>query len=1216
MPEADSAPLAPPPLPANPFLLLESYDESRELYGRESDLTLMKARVFSGRTTLLFAGSGAGKTSFLQAKLIPDLREYYEIFFWRGWSQPGDPAVALAKLVSADRAASLEEALAPFRREPERARDWSEEESAPASRTCVLILDQFEEIFQYHAYEAYFPAFLDSLSQAVRDAEIQMRLVLSMREEFLGELSVFDNRVPDLFANYYRLKQPDCRQAADIIRRTCGQVGIEVDAVRLDQLVQDLATIEKERPKEDRRQVALRVQRDIVPPPYLQIACYRLWEDQKAGKAFPALYRAGAATLCLRRFCREKLDSLSYGEQNRAAAAFEYLVTKKGAKMAYELSRLAQHTGSRENALKATLAKLSETRTRILRHSPAPDGSDWFELYHDVFGSIVYDWSRDFQKKKRNTAAAVAGAAVVLILLAGIWRSIYTDPQPYLNALRSASVSYSQKLDAVRNLQRIGKSADASDLMAAYWRGRAEADALREDREAALLDRLYEAQASLSGAERQTALRLAGQIAASDFPNLIATARNADLSKVSLSSDGQILVTQTSDGKLRAWNATTGEPLTSSVAASLDSSDRSISPSPIAVGHDAKLGYIAASRTAKVANLVSLTTGRTVGEFNTPPGASFWLAPNLAYGIVSSPSGGTVAKDLATSERIPIPFPGVHHCIFNGDSSLWAMAAGGSLRFWNPSARRFIGPEIRSPAGPGDNFQSLTFSPDASRICTISVKGAAVWDVRTGKRIGAAPAYDSDSCAIRADNSLLILSYAKDGITVWDPDMRHSVSYSTGSWPALAGFVTFQLAPQGGAWLRYVGGAGGTAGRMWSTAAGRPITQRHIDVPNMDDLVAYRGRQVLVHTAAERAIRLVDLDSGKVVPAGLPSTAIDFFAEWTGNYLATTGQIDSSRMVSVWDMEHRQLLMKFPDIGLDDFRFTPDSSMLMFASHGSLSGFHIPSCQHFGIGKYQGRVLQLLPGPDSRYVAVIIDPAQPAPDPRETNVMIFELPAGKQVLSLEHVTGPVVLGREKLFATVAQTTQLLDLKGGSSVTLIPSPAPEVAAAAFGPGEAQVVVGLADGSLKLWNGGSWDDSNLSTGTPARQIVVNSDSRQLMVLSRFWAHLIAVDDGKLKPRGSRFLDTSGFIPVILPDGWPTLRVLYKGGGGLDVQDLHFDAQDGSVISDPTPDSWEKRMALKVDPDSGKFVSRYDEGLVIRNIPPLTEKTSVKTSVRNIP
>ena len=36
-----------------------------------------------------------------------------------------------------------------------------------------------------------------------------------MREEFLGELSVFDNRVPDLFNNYYRLKNPNRRQPPD-----------------------------------------------------------------------------------------------------------------------------------------------------------------------------------------------------------------------------------------------------------------------------------------------------------------------------------------------------------------------------------------------------------------------------------------------------------------------------------------------------------------------------------------------------------------------------------------------------------------------------------------------------------------------------------------------------------------------------------------------------------------------------------------------------------------------------------------------------------------------------------------------------------------------------------------------------------------------------------------------------------------------------------------
>ena len=61
----------------NPFLGLKPYREEDQLYGRDKDLFLMTDRIFCARTTLLFAGSGVGKTSFINAKIIPDLKSQY-----------------------------------------------------------------------------------------------------------------------------------------------------------------------------------------------------------------------------------------------------------------------------------------------------------------------------------------------------------------------------------------------------------------------------------------------------------------------------------------------------------------------------------------------------------------------------------------------------------------------------------------------------------------------------------------------------------------------------------------------------------------------------------------------------------------------------------------------------------------------------------------------------------------------------------------------------------------------------------------------------------------------------------------------------------------------------------------------------------------------------------------------------------------------------------
>src|SRR6185503_5996518 len=120
----------------------------------------------------------------------------------------------------------------------------SEEPGSEDDNRCLLILDQFEEVFQYHRGKAYFDLFITQLSQLINYKHCNVRVLFSMREEFLGELSIFDNKIPDLFSNYYRLKNPNKQDARNIISRTCSLVDMPVDDKKLKRLVVDLTTIE------------------------------------------------------------------------------------------------------------------------------------------------------------------------------------------------------------------------------------------------------------------------------------------------------------------------------------------------------------------------------------------------------------------------------------------------------------------------------------------------------------------------------------------------------------------------------------------------------------------------------------------------------------------------------------------------------------------------------------------------------------------------------------------------------------------------------------------------------------------------------------------------------------------------------------------------------------------------------------------------------------
>lgn len=646
----------------NPFKGLRPFKQNEELFGRERDLILMKDRILSSRTTLLFAGSGVGKTSFLNAKVIPALKDRYcvishnrwtgseegkdqekhpsfkiwppksfgrwfgDVLFDRVWryfrlskaektarkttTKNGDAPQSLpeeeiarrkveasvqsviAQSLGADNKKRLSQELAIFKRQPQ---------GEVQPKQCILILDQFEEVFQYHSYENYFKDFILDLAEVINNHNYQVRVVFSMREEFLGELSAFDNNVPDLFNNYYRLRHPEIDEARDIIEKTCLSVKVPLHEDNLDKLVKDLASIQKnfeitnQGGNGETRPVRV-LRRDFVPPPYLQVVCDSLWKEQyensattvktaanggtkKEMRLFLENYKAGSenpvdgeesdAQRVVRVFCETKLSApfLKRWEQRIAARAFGFLVTKQGAKMAYELRSLAAHMDKRVWALKHVLHKLSEPEARILRESRGPEGSYWFELYHDMYAGVVERWKRKFRREqsRRNAliVTAVVCAAVIGTLVGLYWiKAPYDYRQTlatYRDTLSDPDVEkdpgrFAEALVAYNQLESTyGYHNSARSLWAQIWQRRAQLYESKERRDQALMCLLQGAALVKGQAEESQYLAQGNNLFGGNEQSIQATFCT-DCRVSGVSSDGKSMVTISTDGIVNLWD--------------------------------------------------------------------------------------------------------------------------------------------------------------------------------------------------------------------------------------------------------------------------------------------------------------------------------------------------------------------------------------------------------------------------------------------------------------------------------------------------------------------------------------------------------------------------------------------------------------------------------------------------------------------------------------
>ncbi len=89
--------------PERPFLGLKSFEQKQKAQfgGRDQEVKELFEQVENNPTTVVFGKSGIGKTSVLNAGLIPELLKnfYYPIYFRIDYSAPKKPLAQLKEAI-------------------------------------------------------------------------------------------------------------------------------------------------------------------------------------------------------------------------------------------------------------------------------------------------------------------------------------------------------------------------------------------------------------------------------------------------------------------------------------------------------------------------------------------------------------------------------------------------------------------------------------------------------------------------------------------------------------------------------------------------------------------------------------------------------------------------------------------------------------------------------------------------------------------------------------------------------------------------------------------------------------------------------------------------------------------------------------------------------------------------------------------------------------
>jgi serine/threonine protein kinase len=261
----------------SPYVGLSSFQEGNAdtFFGRNREIAAMVTRIRDRPLMAVVGSSGVGKSSFVRAGLVPALKrsgETWETLVIRPGRKPLEAlAATIAPMVAT--AANLADDLDEHKklvdtlgREPGHLGHVLRLRARRDNRHLLLFVDQFEELYTLCPDPAERAAFTACLSAVADDATSPLRVVLSIRSDFLDRVAEDQQFVGELSQGLFFLGAPSREGLRDAITQPGEMAGFRFER---GDIVEDMLNHLETTPG------AL---------PLLQFTAARLWETRDVAR--------------------------------------------------------------------------------------------------------------------------------------------------------------------------------------------------------------------------------------------------------------------------------------------------------------------------------------------------------------------------------------------------------------------------------------------------------------------------------------------------------------------------------------------------------------------------------------------------------------------------------------------------------------------------------------------------------------------------------------------------------------------------------------------------------------------------------------------------------------------------------------------------------------------------------------------------------------------
>lgn len=356
----------------SPFKFLDAYtaNDTDIFVGREVEEKKLFQQLRNTTLNLLYGMSGTGKTSLAQCGLAKfyDGADWHPFYIRRGNNINKSLLKALKDtLIDVEDSAILDAYTLP---------ELVYQVFITFSRPVYLIFDQFEELFTITSdnkeeRESFFKTI-----QELQKQNLPCKIIIIIREEFLGELYEYEKFVPNLFDFRLRIEPMTVTNLQKVTTRTLESFDVKVSNANLiDTITQNL--------------LDGKISSQLA---FLQVYLDRLWQEaehdnQQVTISDTTVSKVGKIEAVLEKFLDNQLASIADKndeKQKQLRLLLDKFVTEDGTKRPIAEDKLT--------AFEKTLVKQLES-VRIIRKNEI-----YYELAHDTLAVIINN-KRDAEQR-------------------------------------------------------------------------------------------------------------------------------------------------------------------------------------------------------------------------------------------------------------------------------------------------------------------------------------------------------------------------------------------------------------------------------------------------------------------------------------------------------------------------------------------------------------------------------------------------------------------------------------------------------------------------------------------------------------------------------------------------------------------------------------------------------------------------------------------------